>query len=355
MVRLLRVLALVFAGALLVAGGWWAGRVALEPPEDPLGVPVAILYEVVEGSVGRSLRFAAVAEWRVVDSARSGATGVVTSVSGVAQDATVGTGDVLFAIDLRPVIVGVGSTPMFRDLSLRVEGADVIQLQQLLSDLGFYDSELDGVFGASTRRAVRLWQESTGVPVDGVVRRGDIVFLPEVPVRVVLADAVTVGAPLSVGQVTVRRVVGDPVFMIPLVPEQRSLVPLEAAVLVSHGSGVWEGRISEVREDESRGQLLLVLEAVDGGPLCGSECVAEVPLSGRTNYSADVVVVPEMSGPIVPMSAIETGPDGSTSVRRTDGTEVQIVIVAASHGLAVVEGVLPGDMIQLPMTQGGSV
>ncbi|MGA7096544.1 MAG: hypothetical protein WB245_03145, partial [Acidimicrobiia bacterium] len=54
------VLAIVVAAG-LVAVGWWAASVSLEPPEDPLGEPVPVEYTVVDGTVGRSLRFASVA------------------------------------------------------------------------------------------------------------------------------------------------------------------------------------------------------------------------------------------------------------------------------------------------------
>jgi peptidoglycan hydrolase-like protein with peptidoglycan-binding domain len=350
MVRLLRFSVAVVVGGLLVTVGWWAGRVALESPEDPLGDPVAVSYEVVVGSVGRSLRFAAVAEWPVVDLARSGVSGVVTSV-GVEPGDSVVSGDVVFSVGLRPVTVGVGDVPMFRDLSLRAEGPDVGQVQVLLSELGFLDGEADGVFDRDTRAAVRLWQGAKGVPVDGVVRVGDVVFVPEVPVRVVLSDEVVVGSSLSGGEVTLRRLVGDPVFVIPLALEQRSLVPLDAEVLVGHDGGVWPGRIGEVREDESRGELLLVLEAADGGSLCGDECAGSVPLVGRSDYPAEIVVVPETRGPVVPVAAIETAPDGATSVRGVDGSVIPVTVVEASNGIAVVEGVSAGDVILLPVDE----
>lgn len=55
--RVRRVVAwLVLLGCLVLAGlvGFWAGRVALEPPADPLAVAeVPVTFEVVEQSVGR--------------------------------------------------------------------------------------------------------------------------------------------------------------------------------------------------------------------------------------------------------------------------------------------------------------
>ena len=344
--------ALLAAAGVLVAAGWWAGRTALVPPSDPLPAPEPVLYEIVEGTVGRSLRFVAVAEWRSVDLARAGTAGTITSVE-VDSGAEIDAGDVLFTVDLRPVVVGAGATPMFRDLALRAEGPDVAQLQELLGVLGFFEGEATGVFDRRTRAAVRAWQEAIGVPVDGVVRRGDVVFVPELPVRVVLAEGIVVGAPVSPGEVVVRRVVGDPEFVIPLVPDQRGLVPVDASVEVAYDGGVWEGRIVRSVENPEADELLLVLGADEGGPLCGRRCAEVVPLLGRSRYAAEVTIVPETTGPVVPIAAITTDPSGATSVTLADGTEAPVGIVAAAGGLAVVDGVSVGTVVVLPVSEPG--
>lgn len=346
--HLLRTLVVLFAGVALVGAGWWAARVALESPDDPLGTPEPVMYEIINGSVGRSLRFVAVAEWPVEDLARNTGSGIVTTVD-IGRGDTVDAGDVLYTLDLRPVVVAKGTVPAFRDMAVLTEGPDVAQLQVFLSDMGFYGAEADGKFGSGTRDAVREWQKTTGVPDDGVVRAGDVVFIPELPVRVILDAGVTVGAPLVGGEATVRRLAGDPSFTIPLLPEQRSLVPLDAVVLVSHSGVVWDARISTVREDDAKGQLLVDLEASDGGSVCGDDCAAEVSLVGTTDFSVEVVVVPETTGPVIPMAAIETAPDGTMSVT-TPGGVVPIEIIASADGLAVVGGVSVGDRIVLPVT-----
>lgn len=347
--RLLRVLAVLVVSAGLVGAGWWAGRSALDTPSDPVGVGEPVVYEVVDGTVGRSLSFAAVAEWPVEDLVRNAAVGVVTSVS-VDQGDSVDAGDVLYSVDLRPVVVARGVVPAFRDMALRVEGPDVAQLQSFLAGMGLYDGEIDGDFGSGTRVAVQAWQKEIGVADDGVVRVGDLVFVSELPMRVTLDGAVSVGMPLVGGEVTARRVVGDPLFTIPLSAEQRSLVPLHAEVRVSHSGGVWDARIRQVHEDDVSGQLSLDLEAIDGGSVCGADCAAAVALEDMTDFSSELVVVPETTGPIVPVAAIETASNGSTSVT-TPGGRVIVEIVAAASGLAVVDGVAVGDEIILPVSE----
>ncbi len=347
--RLMRMLGVAVVAALLVAVGWWASRTALEPPSSPLPETSPVFYTVKEGTVGRSLQLAAVAEWPLADLGRSGADGTVTSVD-IVSGAMVDVGDVVYSVDLRPVIIAEGAVPMFRELSLRTEGRDVAQLQRLLGSLGIYDGEADDTFGAATREAVREWQKRLGVVADGVVRRGDVVFVADLPTRVVLTEEMTVGAPLTSGTVTMRQVTGDPTFRIPLAPEQRSLVPLQTEVRVSHGAATWDGVVAEAREDRSQGQLLLILQGRAGGALCGKDCAAEIPLMGLSDFPAEVVVVPETEGPLVPMAAIQTAPDGTTSIQADDGTEVPVTIVSQSDGMAIVDGIERGDVIILPAT-----
>lgn len=347
--RLLRLLATGLVGAAVFGAGWWAGNEALRSPDDPLADPEPLTYQVDAGTVGRSLRAAAVAERRFEDLARNARSGVVTSVT-VDQGAAVAAGDVVYTVDLRPVVVAEGTVPAFRDLARGVRGEDVTQLQGLLAELGFYDGELDGRFGAGLRRAVLDWQESLGLTEDGVVRRGDVVFVPELPTNVTLAAEIEVGNPLAGGELAMRRVLGDVDFWISTTPEQRSQIPLMAPVLVIRDDGAWEARIADVAEDVATGELRLVLEAPEGGPVCGSDC-DPVSLEGQSTFPAEIVVVPSVSGPVVPVAAIETLPDGSTVVTASDGAQVPIGVVASSGGMAVVEGIGAGDVIVLPIEE----
>lgn len=332
----------------LVAIGWWAVSVAVEPPGDPLANREPVTYTVAVDTVGRSFRFSAAASWPFVDLGRNSAVGVVTSIV-VDPGQLVAPGDVVYTVNLRPVVVAEGEVPAFRDLGLRTVGADVAQLQVLLADLGFYVGEADGVFDAGVRAAVRRWQVSLGVADDGVVRRGDVVFVLGLPARVLLDPEVVVGSPLSGGEVLLRRVVEEVDFVVVLAGGQRNLVPLDAAVNVTHGGRVWPARISDVVENQLTGEVVLHLVGVDGGPVCGGDCVDAVPLGDRVLFPAEVVVVPEVTGPAVPVAAIVTRPDGTTVVRLAGGGEVEVVVLASANAMAVVEGVEAGDVVLLPV------
>jgi N-acetylmuramoyl-L-alanine amidase len=54
-------------------------------------------------------------------------------------------------------------------LRLGSTGDKVKELQQWLTDYGYYAGDVDGVFGADTEKAVRAFQEESGIIVDGVV------------------------------------------------------------------------------------------------------------------------------------------------------------------------------------------
>ena len=71
-------------------------------------------------------------------------------------------------------IVEAGYRPGGRLLYLRqppFRGADVVELQRMLNDLGFDPGAVNGLFDARTARAVRDFQKNAGLQDDGVVDR----------------------------------------------------------------------------------------------------------------------------------------------------------------------------------------
>jgi hypothetical protein len=47
----------------------------------------------------------------------------------------------------------------------------VVQVQRRLASDGYYSGRIDGVIGRGTRRAIRAFERSHGLPVDGVIHR----------------------------------------------------------------------------------------------------------------------------------------------------------------------------------------
>jgi peptidoglycan hydrolase-like protein with peptidoglycan-binding domain len=340
---------LIASGLVLVGliSGIAAGQVALVGPADPLEVEGdPITYRVVEGEVGRTLSFAAIAEWEMRPAARGGASGVVTTID-VEDGLEVDEGDVLFTVDLRPVVIAEGEVPAFRDLEPGMEGPDVAQLQHLLSELGYYGGEVDGRFGGDTAVAVRAWQEAVGATPAGVVPAADLVFVEDLPSRIALDEQVDVGNRLNGGEHLVYVLGDEPTFRIRLGPDQRQHVPEEAEVRVFYEEGRWASRVGRIVEtDDDRIDLLL--EGPDGAPVCGDDCADWVPVGEQADFVAEVVVVPEARGPVVPVAAIQIEPDNQPYVTLASGEAARVEIVAASAGVAVVDGIEIGQVLRLP-------
>lgn len=318
----------------------------MRSPSDPLADRQPITYTVAVDTVGRSLRFSVSASWPFRDAGRNSAEGVLTSIE-IAPGSAVEPGDILYTVNLRPVVVAEGVIPAFRDLALRAEGGDVAQLQALLRVEGLYQGEVDGVFDSEVRAAVRQWQSDLGVAADGVVRSGDVVYVEHLPARVMLDPDLVVGSRLSGGEVLVREVLEEPEFTIVLASGQGVLVPLRARVDLEYEGRVWSAYVASIEERPMSGEIVLRL-AGESGSVCGADCVEAVPLVGSALFPAQIVVVPEVTGPAIPVAALMTRPDGSVMVQLMGGSEVDVTVLASAGGLAVVNGLDPGNVVLLP-------
>src|SRR5699024_9766475 len=132
------------------------------------------------------------ASWQVTPVGHNEAAGIVTSVA-LDAGATVAAGTELYRVDEQPVIAAEGAIPAYRDLSAHATGPDVEQLQAFLAGQGYLDQQPDGRFGPATAVAVRAWQDDLRVPQTGNERRGDLMFLPELPARVRLTGRAHAG------------------------------------------------------------------------------------------------------------------------------------------------------------------
>lgn len=343
MVRKLGVAVGALVGAVaFFAVGWWAGRTALEPPADPLAQPAPVSIAVVDGTVGRALQLSATAGWDVLSVVRAPVSGVVTSVDFDAAT-PVSENSRLATVNLEPTFAAVGNVPAFRDLAVGAKGADVGQLEAFLARVGHDPGLQDASFSNATAQAVRAWQTAVGAPVTGTVRLGALVFMPSLPA--LARPVVLVGQSVGAGEPLLEVVAAAPVFRMGVTDEQISLLPPAAAVRVTGGGAEWAAQAGRIETVE--GNPVLVLDGVDGQPVCALSCAA-VPLIGESSWQAVVTVVPEATGAVVPVGAVRTGPDGSRFVVMDDGAERPVDVLASSDGQAVVTGVATGDRVLLP-------
>ncbi len=138
------------------------------------------------------------------------ADGVVTDV--VADGAVVERGDVAYAINGEPVAVLYGDVPLYRPLSLGVEGDDVAMLEANIASLGHHTFEdedgnmvdtgfvVDGVFDDATAEAVERWQADLGVEETGLVEPTSAIVVDGASrvstVLVETGDRIAAGSPL---------------------------------------------------------------------------------------------------------------------------------------------------------------
>lgn len=338
--------ALTVLVALLLGGvAGWAGKTLLAPTPAGPAAPAYTLVEVVDDSVSRSIRLNAAAGWSGGATFPGGITGTVTQVD-LRGAQTVRAGSRLFDVDLAPIVVAQGEVPAFRDLQIGASGADVEQLQRFLLTMKFRSAGPTGRFDMATANEVYAWKKSLGVPPSGTVEQGRLVFVPRLPARVALAPEVRVGAAVSASQQILTMLPIEPRFTIALPPGQAALARLGQEVSIADGAHTWRARIARLGEPSPEGTVVATLGPTSGAlSICGSGC-SSVPLTGRNGLEAQIVVVPEASGPVVPTSAIRVGADGQASVVDEAGTALAVQVRAAAGGLAVVDGVRVGTKIR---------
>lgn len=71
----------------------------------------------------------------------------------------------------------LAAAPTDKVVKQGARGDDVVYIQKLLADAGFYAGPIDGIFGTGTANAVKEFQKQSGLPIDGVIGQDTIKFL----------------------------------------------------------------------------------------------------------------------------------------------------------------------------------
>ena len=73
-----------------------------------------------------------------------------------------------------------GSTPAWRSFEAGMSnGEDIHQLEEALSQLGYFDGQADTRFDWRTQAAINKWQKEVGLSQDGMLPLGRVLFAPE--------------------------------------------------------------------------------------------------------------------------------------------------------------------------------
>lgn len=265
--------------------------------------------------------------------------GTVTSMPGVGT--VVDRGGELFRVDDRPVVLLIGSLPMWRPFASGMEdGPDVLQLEQNLSALGFFDREPDEEFAWSTQEAIEAWQEALGLEETGVIEPGRVVFA-DAPQRIAsqkarIGDAAG-AAVLSVSS-TEKRVTAD------IAPNLAEVAAVGAKVTLSlPGGGAVEGTVSAVgspaeQDDGQGGKKVKLPVTISLDDPASAEGLDDVTVTGElTSVKREDVL-------LVPVLALLATAGGGSVVEVVAGGESKLVPVelgAFADGFVEVRG---GDL-----------
>lgn len=198
MSRLARIAGAVLALALIAGGGWWLVRGgALAGTGAPTGTATDDAASTAQKTAAVERQTLTVTEDLDANLGYAGDYEVVGGLNGtltwtVAEGTVVTAGKRLYETNGRDrAILMYGTRPAWRTLEAGVDnGADILQLERNLKKLGYTRSgdKINTHWDARMTAAVKRWQKASGLPVDGVVDLGEVVFLPEA-IRVTSVDA----------------------------------------------------------------------------------------------------------------------------------------------------------------------
>lgn len=344
-VKGIRGIATILLALVVLAGVFWAGYTVGSPtvaPTEDAAAPTTV--KATSGTIEHKIVLTTSVSRRALPLTVNALDGYVLKVT---DASTVSQGDMLYQVGARPVFAVVGDTPFWRDLAPGDAGEDVAQLNQMLVDTGHL-AEPGQKFTEATRAAMKALLAGHGAGFDDVVPVGQLVAIPSEATPIMIDSSVLYpGARLSGGEQAVSVLDRDPTFAMVVTPTQAGMIPPGTPVQIHQGELAWDGVIGQSSTvDEG---VSLELLAADGGPICGGECDA-LPPTATASLLTDVILVPPATGVTIPVAAISTHADGTTSVTRLAGEDeesVNVTVVGVSGGIAVVEGVQEGDTILL--------
>lgn len=211
------------------------------------------------------------------------------TITGLPSTGTVlRSGDAVYRVDDRPVVLMRGVLPAYRDLAVGLRGRDVRQLKENLRAFGFGGSTADDRYTAATARAIRHWQRRAGLEPTGTVEFGRVVFRPG-PLRVGTVTARvgdTAGGPLFVATATDRLV------RMSIESADRRLAPKGARATVQlPGDRTTGGKVRELIESADQPpKLTAIVRLDDQRAVAGLDGAVEVELVA--DERRDVLAVP---------------------------------------------------------------
>ncbi|MDO5533064.1 MAG: biotin/lipoyl-binding protein [Propionibacteriaceae bacterium] len=301
------------------------------------------MVEAFDGEVSQSVSTAITATWPRRNVALNQASGTITRLP-VAEGQQVQAGDVLYWVDERPVVILSGEVPSFRALARGAVGRDVTQLTDFLVTRDLIATSSPRYDGR-VQAAVRAWQQQLGVPATGELHRGDIVFVPTLPLNFSPGEDLAVGQPVSAGEPAIHALAEYPSITATFGDLQARLVSAGKPVQIAAPPHTWTGILGT--PSVANGVTTAEVTGPDGGSVCADECTA-IPTAGTTALTGDTEIQPTVTGVVVPVAALVSLADGGTAVLDRDGLHLPVTVTARAKGMAVVTGLASGTAVRVP-------
>jgi peptidoglycan hydrolase-like protein with peptidoglycan-binding domain len=283
--------------------------------------------------------------------------------NGATVDGSIDMGEVIFApgpIEVTEFLIEVGDSlgagqpvaelPDDEDQET-LEGGDVLQLEAALVRLGFgLDGALvvDGVWDESTEAAVLAWEASIGAEPDGVVERGDIVFMTGTTRA--LEQLVPVGSTVNSGTGVLAISSAEKLVSLDLPAADQGLRAVGDHVTVELPDGTEAGatvtEVASIATGTNQNATFAVTIALDDPAVAGSLDEAPVEIHVVTDDALGVKAVP--------VTALLVLAEGGYAAQVDDGAGgTRLVAVEPgffADGLVEIEtdGLEIGDRVVIP-------
>ena len=273
----------------------------------------------------------------------------------------IGSGQVLYSVDDRPVTAIATEVEFSRELSIGVEdGEDIEVLEQMLVDLGYDvdgDLEVDEEFDENTGQAIEDWEEDLQDEwddqlVDGVLSLDQIATIADgVVVGRVTShddDILATGTELfTYGSETGSRIVSTSID----VADQAMLAEGTEIDVEFPGGEVVTGTVANLASSSTTDPL---------DPTSAPQLAVEISLNsipdsatGLNELDVEVRLVDNLAAgaTVVPASALVATADGGFAVEVVNGNSTSFVAVDPgmfADGFVEVDGIEPGTAVVVP-------
>ena len=269
--------------------------------------------------------------------------------------ATVGTqldrGAVLARVDDSPVVVLIGSQPVWRALSDGMtNGADVRQLEWNLAALGYEPGTVDDEFDNDTASAIESWEDDLEVSEpDGTIDAGQVIFTDE---AIQVTGATAAGTRLSAGDAiaTVRPLDGAGLALRFTVTEEADRYQPDRPVTIITTDGAEHSATITGFE-----RLASTSGQPGGGGGSTSFTVTAIPDAGDASLSpgpVDVEIPTEAADGVlaVPARALVAVVEGGQAVELASGGYVAVEVGVFADGWVEItgDGIDEGDKVVVP-------